>query len=211
MYFGCAATANSAGFFFPTILKELGWTSSKAQYMSIPIWLTAFVVAVISGKLSDHYKHRYAFAAVGFLVTTIGYSILRAGAHVSVSVRYMACFFVPSGNFVAQAISITWLNNNIVGKKRRGISVALLMGLGNTGALLGANVFLQNEAPYYRSGYDVMLGLTLLGLVSATACYVYLWHENEQKRKGKRDYLLSLPSEELLQLGERHPSFKFTC
>ena len=210
MYFGTAVTGSSSSYFLPTILKELGWTSLKAQYMSIPIWMCAWVISITIGFVSDAVKIRWVFCVGPLCFSVIGYALLLAQKHVSVGVRFMALFFVVSGCFAAITVSLTWINNNIVGMKRRGISTAILLALGNCGSVLGSNVYLTQEAPYYPTGYAVALATTVIAQVSAICYFVSVRHENRQKESGARDHLLSLPDAEQNMLGDKHPAYRYT-
>jgi hypothetical protein len=210
MYLGTAVTGSSSSYFLPTILAQLGWTSLKAQYMSIPIWMAAFVFSIANGFISDFAEHRYGFYVGPLILSVIGYALLLSENHITVAVRYMALFFIVMGNFAAVTISITWLNNNIVGKARRGISTAILFALGNCGSVIGSNVYLSNEAPGYATGYGVSVSTLVLGIVAATYNLAYCRYENKQKELGKRDYLLSLTQEEQDGLGDSHPGYRFT-
>ena len=209
MYFGTAVTGSSFSYFLPTILKELGWTSLKAQYMSIPIWMAAWIVSVIIGFAADALKIRWVFSVGPLCFSVIGYALLICQQHISVAIRYMALFFVIGGCYAAVTVSLTWLVNNIVGTKRRGISTAILLAVGNCGSVLGSNVYLSDQAPLYPTGYGVSLGAIVLTQVAAISYLLYVWHENKQKEAGKRDYLLSLPADERDALGDRHPAYRY--
>lgn len=205
-------TSSAAAYFFPSILVDLGWTALKAQYMLIPISLVALVTTVMTGFLSDHFRHRFAFAVGPLFIVVIGYILLLLPhSQIAVSVRYMSLYFLMIGCFAATTISMTWMNNNIVGAKRRGISIGIMLGFGNCGSILGSNIFLTRQAPVYRIGFGVALGSTVLAQLAATAYFVHVWWENKQKAMGKRDHLLSLSTDEQNKLADKHPGYRYTC
>lgn len=136
MYFGIVTTGYAGSFFTPTILKQLGWTSIRAQVMSIPIFITATVLALSAAILSDHIKHRFGFIMTGCCVTTIGYSILLAMHSVPVGARYFAVFAVVGGGYIAQPITLGWVNNNLGGHYKRGVGSAMMVGIGNIGGMV---------------------------------------------------------------------------
>ncbi|KAL8649195.1 MAG: hypothetical protein Q9210_004548 [Variospora velana] len=78
IYFGCANNGYGGAFFTPSILKQMGRTSTKAQLYSIPIYALSAVVTVEIAFLSDRLRHRYAFCIVGILINVAGYGILLA-------------------------------------------------------------------------------------------------------------------------------------
>lgn len=211
MYFGIALTGNATQYFLPSILKQLGWTALKAQYMSIPIWLVTWATSIVVGYLSDRFQIRSAFLVGSLSVSMVGLSLLLAQQHITVGVRYMSLFLVTIGIFSSLGMSVTWMNNNIVGKKRRGISTAICLAIGNSGGLVGSNVYLSSQAPRYPVGYGVSLGGVFLAAGSALALVVCLWRENKAKDRGDRDHLLSLPANEQAALADQHPSYRYTC
>lgn len=209
MYFGTAITGSASSYFLPTILKELGWTSLKAQYMSIPIWMTAWATSIGAGLLSDKLQIRWVFSVGPLTISVIGYALLLAQHHLSVAVRYMALFFVIAGVYAAITISLSWLNNNIIGKKRRGISTAILLAVGNCGSVLGSNVYLTNQAPTYVAGYAVSLAGVVITQLAALCFLAYAWNENRQKATGMRDHLYNLPQAEQDGLADKHPAYRY--
>lgn len=54
------------------------------------------------------------------------------------------------------------------------------------------------------------LGLTWLCVISAVIFVIYLRRENKMREQGKRDHRLNLPDDEKMNLGDDHPSFRFT-
>jgi hypothetical protein len=210
MYLGIALTGAAASYFLPTILVELGWTALKAQYMSIPIHMCSLVCAVISGYLSDRLKIRSPFVIIPNCFCILGYALLLSQNTISVRVRYMALFFVTSGCFASIGVAVSWLNNNIVGSKRRGISTAVLLATGSCGSVIGSNVYLRREAPRYVTGYSVSIACVVLTQISAVGYLAYAWYQNKQKRIGARNHLLDLPQDQQDALGDKHPSYRYT-
>lgn len=125
MYLGIVTTSYSGAFFTPTILKQLGWTSIHAQVMSIPIFIFATVCALTCAVISDKIHHRFGFIIGGCLLATIGYAILLNMHHVATGVRYFALFAIVGGGYIAQPITLVWVNNNVSGHYKRSVSSAM--------------------------------------------------------------------------------------
>jgi hypothetical protein len=210
MYLGVVNTGYSTSFFTPTILKQLGWTSIHAQVMSIPIYICATVCALTAAFTTDHLKHRFGFTIAGCCVATIGYTLLLCQKQIPVGARYLALYFITCGGYITQPITIVWLNNNVGGHYKRAVASALQIGLGNSGGLIASNIYFQAEAPLYRTGFGVSLGLIWLCALSCCALFAGLWYENKKRRDGVRDARYELPQEELENLGDDHPSFRYT-
>ena len=178
--------------------------------MSIPVFIVATVLALSAALLSDYTKHRFGFIIAGCLVATMGYGILLSMLKVAVGARYFAVFAIVGGGYIAQPITLGWLNNNLGGHYKSGVGAAMQVGLGNIGGIIASNVFLQAQAPTYHLGFG--LGLALVWVCVAAACLMlfHLRRENRLRDEGKRDYRYDLPEAELNNLGDDRPAFRFT-
>ena len=210
MYLGVNNTGYSTSFFTPTILNQLGWTAVRAQVLSIPIYVVAAVTCLISALLTDRLRHRYAFAMLGVVIASVGYIILLAQGSVSVSVRYFAVYLVMAGGYTTQPITLVWLSNNMGGHYKRSINAAMQIGFGNCGGIIASNIYLTDQRPRYPVGYGVSLALIWMCGLACTVLVIGLRHENKKRERGERDARLSLAKEEVENLGDDHPAFRFT-
>ena len=209
MYLGVTNTGYSTSFFIPTILSELGWTTVRAQVLSIPIYVVAAATCLTTAFLTDRLRHRYAFAILGVFISSVGYIILLAQRSVCVGVRYLAIYLITAGGYTTQPITLVWLSNNMGGHYKRSISVAMQVGFGNTGGIIASNIYLTNQRPTYHIGYGVSLGLIWVTGIACTVLLVGLRFENRKRERGERDYRLTLPEDEKDNLGDDHPGFRF--
>lgn len=210
MYMGIVNTGYSTSFFIPTILKQLGWTAVRAQVLTIPIYIAAFITTLITSIISDRLHHRYAFIMAGILLSTTGYVILLTQTHVPLGAKYFALFMVVGGGYTAQPIILVWLTNNMGGHYKRSISTAMQVGFGNAGGIVASNIFLTKEAPLYVTGYATSLGLLWLCALASTALLIGMRVENGKREKGERDGRFGVPVDELENLGDDHPRFRFS-
>ena len=209
MYLGITNTGYSTSFFIPTILKELGWTSVRAQVMSIPVYIVAAFFSLVTAWLSDFFQHRFAFIAGGICISSIGFIVLLAQSAVSVSGRYVAIYIIIAGGYIAQPIIIIWLANNMGGRYKRSVAAAMQIGFGNIGGIIASNIYETSEAPKYPTGYGVSLGLLYMALAAAIAMLIGLKLENNKRERGGRDSRLNLPEDETNNLGDDDPRFRF--
>jgi len=210
MYIGITTTTYSGSLFTPTILRQLGWTAIKAQVMSIPIYAVALVCTLTCAFISDKLKHRYGFIVGGSLISTIGYIILLNMLSVTVGVRYFAIFLFLAGGFIVHPMIIIWLSNNVSGHYKSGVSSAMQLGFGNISGIIASNIYITSQAPTFKLGFGLGLGLVWVNVFAATALLVVLVRENRLRNAGKRDDRYNLPEEELKNLGDDHPAFRFT-
>ncbi|KIX07473.1 uncharacterized protein Z518_02126 [Rhinocladiella mackenziei CBS 650.93] len=210
MYLGIVTTTYSTSFFTPTILKQLGWTSLRAQYMSIPIYIAAASITLLAAMYSDRLKHRFGFILAGCGLTTIGYGVLLSMHQVSVGTRYFALYLITCGCWLTQPITVVWLNNNLGGHYKRGVGAAIQLSIGNCSGFVSSNIFLPAQAPTYHLGFGVGLAFVWMCVFSAVVLFLWIQRENRLRDTGGRDYRFNLPREEQRNLGDDHPNFRFT-
>jgi MFS family permease len=207
-YLGADNSASSIVGFQPTILKQLGYTSSQAQIHTIPVYIASLVCLNLSAYFSDRLKHRYGFLLLGAAVGIVGWSIELAGLH-NTKAKYFGMFAIAAGAYMQMPLLVVWLNNNMGGNARSAFGTGFMIGIGNCGNLISSNVFITEEAPKYPTGFGTGLGLTFLSVVCATIMAVCLWLGNRRRERGQEDRKLALGEERVAKLGDEHPDFRY--
>ena len=163
---------------------------------------------------SDRLQHRYGFILLGAVLSTLGYSILLAQQHhyaaLSASTKYAAVFLAAMGGYIGTPIALAWLANNLAGHWKRAFGASTQVSIGNVAGIIGSNIFLAKEAPNYPTGYGVALAFMWLGFICCAIMAFLMWKENKKRDAGGRDDRLSLPEEERNNLGDDHPSFRYS-
>lgn len=163
-FFCCDITAASVASFAPTILTELGWTSTAAQLMTMPVWGVGIVSTFVVTWLSSYVNFRAPFIFGACCFQLIGWIIMKVYVP-QAGVRYMALFFMAAGTFPQMAILMGWLSANLRGRKFLAVGMAWMIGFGNCANFVSTNVFIISERPRYPTGFSVGLGFTAFGMI----------------------------------------------
>ncbi|KAK6866361.1 major facilitator superfamily domain-containing protein [Apiospora arundinis] len=210
VYMGIGVTGYATTFFMPTILLEFGWKAADAQVRTIPVYVVSAAGMLIVAWVSDKLQHRSGFILGGCGVSTIGYAMLLCQGGLNRDAKFAAVFLISLGGYVATPMALAWLANNLSGHWKRAFGSSTQVMLGNIAGIVASNIFLQSESPRYPTGYGVALGMTWLGALATAALAAGLWLENRTRDRGGRDDRLLLPEDEVNNLGDDHPSFRFT-
>ena len=210
MYMGIGTTGYATTFFMPTIFVEFKWAAESAQVHTIPVYVVAAVGMLLTSWFSDRLKHRYGFILSGALIATLGYGLLLGQQNLSRDTKYAAVFLVCLGGYIAQPMLLAWLANNVSGHWKRAFASGIQVTIGNIAGIIGSNIFLNNESPRYPTGYGTALGMLWLGTIAATSMFLLMRRENRLRDAGRRDHRLSEPEENVYNMGDNHPSFRFT-
>ncbi|KAH9990141.1 major facilitator superfamily domain-containing protein [Xylariaceae sp. FL0662B] len=210
VYMGIGTTGYATTFFMPTILNEFGWSAQMAQVHTVPVYIVSAAGMVLVAYLSDKLRHRYGFIMLGCAITTVGYGMLLHQDWLSREAKYAAIFLVTLGAYIGTPMALAWLANNVSGHWKRAFGSAIQVTIGNIAGIIGSTIFLQNEAPRYPTGYGIALGMTWLGGLSASLLFAGLLAENMKREAGKRNARLLFAEEKVDNMGDYHPSFRFT-
>lgn len=75
IYMGVDMPLYAFSLFLPTIIAQLGYTSTKAQLMSVPPYACAAVLTIAVGLLADKYKQRGIFNIAVSLLGIVGFGM----------------------------------------------------------------------------------------------------------------------------------------
>ncbi|CAJ2501270.1 Uu.00g041230.m01.CDS01 [Anthostomella pinea] len=165
LYWGIVCPLYGISLFLPTIIRNLGYSSSTAQLMTVPIYITAAVLAVISAYLSDRAGRRSPFVIGFLLLMIIGFAMCISSSNPRVV--YGGVFVVTCGIYPAFPGMITWLSNNLAGSYKRSAGMAIQIGVGNLGGAMASNFYRQKDSPRYILGHALELGFISTGIVAA--------------------------------------------
>ncbi|KAI1400476.1 major facilitator superfamily domain-containing protein [Hypoxylon fuscum] len=179
-FFCCDVTASSISSFAPTILTELGWTSTIAQLMTMPVWASGIVSTFSITWITSHYNLRTPFLLFSICLQLVGWIIMVVYVQ-AVGVRYLALFFMSMGTFPQMAILMGWLSANVRGRKYLAVGMAWMVGFGNCANFISSNVFITTERPRYPTGFATGLSFTILGFVLTLTAFTLFFVLNRRR------------------------------
>jgi MFS family permease len=105
VYWGIVAPLYGISLFLPTIIRELGYKSSTAQLLTVPIYITASILAVAVAYLSDRAGKRSPFIGICLVFMAVGFIMCISSSKPGVvyaGVFIVACAIYPAfpGNIV---------------------------------------------------------------------------------------------------------------
>jgi hypothetical protein len=126
---------------------------------------------------SSHINLRSPFIIVGSCFSTIGWFIQLLQVDPP-SIRYFGLFAVAAGPAIIMPLSVVWLNNNLSGRPKKAVAVALQMGCGYSANFITSNMFIAAEAPRYPTAFKTGLAFTVVGLFVAVLFPALLARKN---------------------------------
>ena len=121
MYWGIVCPLYGTSLFLPSIINELGYTSSTAQLLTVPIYITAAVLAVVVAWFSDRHGQRSPWIFGCMCAIAVGFIIcIAASAKGDVpGLVYAGIFIAVCGIYPAFPGNVCWISNNLAGNYKR--------------------------------------------------------------------------------------------
>ncbi|KAI0126752.1 major facilitator superfamily domain-containing protein [Xylariales sp. AK1849] len=208
VYLGIVCPLYGVSLFLPTIINSLGYTSSTAQLLTVPIYITAAILAVVVAYISDRVGKRSPFVISFLFMMVVGFAMCISTSNprvVYAGVFVVACAIYPSfpGN-------ISWLSNNLAGSYKRSAGMAIQIGIGNLGGAMASNFYRQRDAPRYVLGHALELAFISTGIIAAFILVVSYASVNKKRNQSLQgDGVGSLDPKVLAEKGDKAVTFRY--
>lgn len=165
--------------FLTAILKlGLGYSSREAQYMSVPVYILAGFVFLVSAYLSDRLRLRGPIFFGYNILGVVGY-ILLLSVHNN-AIKYFACYLITFSLYTGTGLNISWLTNNVAPHYKRATALGLNQTLGNLSGAIAGQIY---TSPPYTFGNCFSLGCIVLSNILALSQILILHNMNKTRQK----------------------------
>ncbi|KAL3417948.1 major facilitator superfamily transporter [Phlyctema vagabunda] len=208
IYMGCDMPLYAFSLFLPTIISELGYTTTKAQLLSVPPYAAAALLTVTVGYIADRTRQRGLCNIIVSFLGIAGFAMLLGSQRAGI--KYAGTFLGALGIYPCIANTISWTSNNIEGVYKRGVVLGFVIGWGNLNGIVSSNIYFQK--PKYTVGHAVVMAYMIVCLLGGSLLLRFLLaRENARRRRGDRDgWVEGLNPAEREILGDRRPDFMYT-
>lgn len=173
-------------FFLPTILNSFGYSIPISQLLTVPIYVAATISMISVSHISDKMRIRSPFIFALQFITLVGFAIEISSS--PSGVKYFGTFLCVIGSYTGVPCSIGWLANNINGRYKRAVGLALQGCIGKFGGIIASNIFLTRDQPRYIPGHAIEIGISGAGmLVTVVTAYTFHRLNSVADERGEKD------------------------
>ncbi|KAL9947427.1 hypothetical protein ACHAO3_005368 [Verticillium nonalfalfae] len=171
--------------FLPTIIRDLGYSSWRAQLLTVPVYAFSFATTLTVAIYSERLKQRAIFIAGSSFFAIIGYIMLLANTDPTgrPGLSYAGTFFAAGGIYPATALVLSWPAINVSGQTKRAIGNAMQITIGNCGAILGTQLYRANDGPRFIVGHSFALGYLAANILVCATLRFILKRENTRREQ----------------------------
>ncbi|KAJ5549003.1 hypothetical protein N7513_006237 [Penicillium frequentans] len=203
-----AVAVYALSLFLPTIISGLGYSAAIAQLLTIPIYAAATISCILVGYFADKTGQRSFFTFACYAATVVGYLIAVVPPTFLPGLTYAGCFIAACGIYPAIPGLLALSSNNWAPNAKRAVGMAIQMGFGTMGGAAASNFYRSTDAPRYRLGHALVLVFAGLGLATMILYYIICRRVNA-KREAEADSVYQYTSDQLVDMGDKAPSFRY--
>ncbi|KAH9914907.1 MFS general substrate transporter [Epithele typhae] len=194
-----------------SLFLPFGFSTTISQLLTVPPYVVATITVLVWASWSDRIKMRYPFILAGLVLCFVGLAINIADA--SAGAKYFGTFLVVTGSYAGFPGVVAWLGNNLAGHYKRGVGMALHIGIGNFSGAIASNIYRTQDAPRYIIGHGIELmfvGIGFVALPIAVLSYKRINARREAAMREASERGVKHTPEELRRMGDRAPDFRYT-
>jgi hypothetical protein len=215
----------------------MGYKDADAQLLSTPPYILAMFITLVFAYISDKKGIRGPCILVTEALAIIGFAVLLAAKNAKY--RYVGTFFACTGVYSTVPVLVSWASNNTGGDIKKGVRIALMVGLGNLGGICSSFIYrylhfllhsiiisfnlktLMSICPYiqrnqdqktgYKLGHRVMIStLCMSWAATCIAIYTFRRLNREKEERCRREHIDASRTREFVDQGDHSPLFRYS-
>jgi len=170
------AATGAMGTYGPSLIKQLGFTTLKANALSsVGSWI-GVVLLLLTGFGSDKLKLRGPMVIATILILWVWWiAFQQTSLGTDKWLKFAFITLVTAFGQVFHPLNGTWLSLNMATPQERSIAMACFVMAANTGAAVGSQLLRSGDTDYHK-GFRACVGLVSAGLLVAICQHVqYRW------------------------------------
>jgi len=196
----------SIALFTPTIIHNLGYSAARAQLLSVPPFVCGCITTILIGIYSDKMNLRGPFVILGAAISMIGYIVAYTTSKPGPG--YAAAIIAASGVYPTTAVILAWVGGNAGGDMKRGVVLAMIIGMGNLGGICSSFIYYQPPRFYKGHGTNIgCLGMTIV--CSSILMWKYRRLNEEKEELCAREGIDESMHSKYRDLADQSPLFRY--
>ncbi|KAK9452578.1 major facilitator superfamily domain-containing protein [Dipodascopsis uninucleata] len=168
-------------YYFPINMRFLNFDTTTINLLIIPYAIVNIFWTTTFSRLSDYYRTKWVFALLSALWVFPNLIFLQFLPYSASRWWRFASYTWVLGYPYYQPILVSWVSANSNDPDRRALAQSIYNISVQLGNLTAANVFREDDAPYYSRGYYVLLALNIASMILAFGIHSYYKVENRRR------------------------------
>ncbi|ORX68642.1 MFS general substrate transporter [Linderina pennispora] len=199
-------TANTGPLFAPIFTVEMGFGRIAGQGMSAIPNFVSFLVSFFSGTLAQWAGSSSVLLVYAQILNIVG--LVMAVATTQSAVRFVGLCIFNGASILVVPTAPGWAVSNQSGTTKTSVAAAMVSAIGAFGGFAASYMYPGRDAPRYLAGHVANIAVCAFVAVATLAMRVSLQTSNRRREKNPQD-ISQMTSEEIADLGDRHPNFRY--
>ncbi|KAI8325595.1 MFS general substrate transporter [Martensiomyces pterosporus] len=204
--FAANITANTGPLFAPIFTVDMGFGRVAGQGMSAIPNFCSFLVSFFSGDLIRLSGSTSAAVVYAQVFNVIGLTM--AVATTNSAARFVGLCIFNAASILAVPAFPSWAVSNQSGTTKTAIASAMVSSIGAFGGFATSYMYPGRDAPRYIPGHVSNIAICVFVAVATILMRVTLQLSNRHREKSPSD-ISGLTDEQVADLGDRHPAFRY--
>lgn len=175
----CILSSQTWTYFFPTIVKTLGYGNIESLLLTAPVYVFGFITSLGNAFLAQRTGLRAILIMWPLTLDIIG-NVMVISSHTT-AVRYTGMFLMCAGSFSAFNVIQAWIGSTIPRTRtKRAVSYAMVNMIGNLSNIYGPYFFPSSSKPQFIPGGIALSSFAFVGVVAAGSFGLYLRQLNKK-------------------------------
>ncbi|PLB52342.1 MFS general substrate transporter [Aspergillus steynii IBT 23096] len=180
----CQLSSQTWTYFFPTIVKTLGFNNMMTLLITAPVYVFGFITALGNSLIANRTNQRAILIVWPLCIDIVGNIMVISSQ--ATAVRYTGMFLMCAGSYSAFNVVQAWIASTIPRTRtKRAIVYALVNLFGNSSNIYGSYFFPTSDSPQYRPGGIILSSFAAGGIVMSLLLAGYLHLLNVRSRKAE--------------------------
>ncbi|KAL2700975.1 hypothetical protein AAEP93_007794 [Penicillium crustosum] len=160
--------AGAISYFYLTLVNDMGYTSTTAQYMTAPLYIVSLAAAIPICWFADRKPHTKGQILAGNMIAGMVFFALTAGIR-NYTARYVFLCFINMTLWTGNALALSFATTALASVTRhvRAIMLAWMTSVAALAQLYGATLFPMEDSPRYVVGFSIFGTTFAIGAI----CY----------------------------------------
>lgn len=189
VFMGTTLGGYQIAFFLPAILASMGFSNMEIQLLVCPVYVWSVIPAMVSARLSDHFRVRGPVLLFNTICLVVGATIFWKLPLSQKGARLFGVFLAFGGITALIPMVVSWSQTSVRLQSKRGFSSALVVAFGGVGGILASVAFMEKEA---KQGYPTGMKLSIALQSSNVVCICGLmaWFKRQNSRADRGEIIL---------------------
>lgn len=170
--------------FLPTIIEDMCYanttnaTNAATELLTVPPYIASFLTTLFSSWTAGRLNERSNHIMILLFIQIIGFLYLILAE----KYLYIGAMIIGIGMLSCNALTLSWMTNNISNHTKRAIAVALIFAFGGFGAMISEQIYPEFDKALLKQGHWIVIGILCFTFTLVLLLKLLLKFENRRRR-----------------------------